>query len=62
MKMSSRALSILIVAIFIGSIMTSLTGDLNQKEHAELEESGVVFEASSPGHNVFLQYLSLIHI
>ena len=38
--------------------MTSLTGDLNQKERAELEESGVVFEASSPGHNVFLQYIS----
>ncbi|RPG73711.1 MAG: hypothetical protein CBE08_005380, partial [Euryarchaeota archaeon TMED248] len=58
MKMSARALSILIVAIFIGSILTSLTGDLNKKEQIELQDSEVVFEATSPGHNVFLQYIS----
>ena len=56
--MSARALSILIVAIFIGSIMSSLTGDLNKKQDLELEDSQVVFEATSPGHNVFLQYIS----
>ena len=58
MKMSARALSIFIVAIFIGSIMTSLTSDLNEKQQVELEDSEVIFEAQSPGHNVFLQYIS----
>ena len=58
MKMSARALSIFIVANYIGSIKTSLTGDLNEKQQVELEDSEVVFEAQSPGHNVFLQYIS----
>ncbi|RJU82386.1 MAG: hypothetical protein DWB99_04420 [Candidatus Poseidoniales archaeon] len=58
MKMSARALSVIIVAIFIGSIMTSLTTGLNQKEQQELEDLAVVSEAPSPGHNVFLQYIS----
>ena len=58
MKMPARALSIFIVAIFIGSIMTSFTSDLNEKQQVELEDSEVVFEAQSPGHNVFLQYIS----
>ena len=58
MKMSARVLSLVIVALFIGSILTSLTGDLNQKEEKELEDLPVVSEASSPGHNVFLQYIS----
>lgn len=38
--------------------MTSLTTDMNQKKQQELEDSAVVLEASSPGHNVFLQYIS----
>ena len=58
MKMSARALSLIIVALFIGSIMTSLTTELNQKEEQELEDLAVVSEAPSPGHNVFLQYIS----
>ena len=58
MKMSARVLSIVIVALFIGSIMTSFTGDLNQKQEQELDDLAVVSEASSPGHNVFLQYIS----
>lgn len=56
--MSARALSLLIVALFIGSIMTSLTSDLNQNQEQELEDLAVVSEATSPGHNVFLQYIS----
>ena len=38
--------------------MTSFTGDLNQKQEQELDDLAVVSEASSPGHNVFLQYIS----
>ncbi len=56
--MSARVLSIAIVALFIGSIMTSFTGDLNQNQEQELDDLAVVSEASSPGHNVFLQYIS----
>lgn len=58
MKMSARALSLIIVALFIGSILTSFTSDLNQKQPQELDELAVVSEVSSPGHNVFLQYIS----
>ena len=56
--MSARALSLIIVALFIGSIMTSLTTDLNQEKQQELDDLAVVSEAASPGHNVFLQYIS----
>jgi hypothetical protein len=56
--MSARTLAIVIVALFVGSVMTSLTSDLNQKNQQELDDLAVVSEASSPGHNVFLQYIS----
>ncbi|MBL6891848.1 MAG: hypothetical protein ISR22_07370 [Candidatus Poseidoniaceae archaeon] len=38
--------------------MTSLTTDLNQEKQQELDDLAVVSEAASPGHNVFLQYIS----
>ena len=58
MKMSSRALTLMITALFLGSIMTSLTSGMNQKQEQELDDLAVVSEATSPGHNVFLQYIS----
>ena len=58
MKMSARALSLLIIILFLGSIMTSFTTGMNPKEEQILEDITVVSEVSSPGHNVFLQYIS----
>ena len=58
--MSARALSVFIVAIFIGSIMTSLTSDLNEKQQVELEDSEVIFEAQSPGTTCFYNTFRLI--
>ncbi|MBL6891467.1 MAG: hypothetical protein ISR22_05400, partial [Candidatus Poseidoniaceae archaeon] len=46
MKISARALSLIIVALFIGSIMTSLTTDLNQEKQQELDDLAVVSEAA----------------
>ena len=60
MKMFARVLSVIIVAIFIGSIMTSLTTGLNQKEQQELDDLEVVSEAPPLVKTYF--YLALIPI
>ena len=58
MKLYTKYVSVLIIGLFLGSTMLSLAIDSNPEKTENLEEISVVSEVASPGHNVFLQYIS----
>ncbi len=58
MKFYAKSVSILLVSMFIGSMMLCTVSNPEEKEPTILEEVEVVKKAVSPGHNVFLQYIS----
>ena len=62
MKMPARLLALAIVTLFVGSVLTGFTAEMNSvSSDLILEEPAAVKQASSatsPGHVVFGQYIS----
>ena len=57
MKLYAKSISIMIVALFLGSIALSLVTDTSNTTPSYLAEENLVSEAQSPGHPVFAEYV-----
>ena len=58
MKLYDKSISVLIVTLFIGGVLVGMVDNNYEIEQPILDEVEVVKPAVSPGHNVFLQYIS----
>ena len=58
--MSARILALMTVALFVGSVLTGFTAEMNEIEQPDVLENQVEvsYAATSPGHVVFSQYIS----
>ena len=57
MKLYAKSISLMIVALFLGSIALTIVTENSDISASRLTEKPTVSEAQSPGHTVFTEYV-----